>query len=150
MFNKNITLLLLGLLFLLILLLIIYLSSNINKAKIKPTPVPTPVVFSPSPSPSLENELERQTQADINVANLQEEVFKKYPWYLKLPLQEPNYFVYFDASKNTFFASIYPQKSSSISIDDQVKSYQEEILKRLTQLGIDTSLYKIDWEIKPE
>ena len=142
--NKK-TILLLGFLFLLIFFTVII--SMFAAASRKITPAPTPF---PSPTSILQESLQKQTEADINVANMQEEVFRKYPWYLKLPLQEKNYFVLFDVDKKAFKAKIYPQRSSEIPIDEQVESYKAEILEKFKTLEIDTSIYPIEWVIIPE
>lgn len=151
MFNKNITLLLLGLLLILILLAAILYISGAG-TKVEPSPRPIPVTTSaPTSSPTtLEDQLRLQTQADVNYAELQDKVLKEFPWYNNLPLQKDDYFVLFDLSKKAFRAKIYPQKSSSVPIDDQVKSYQQEIVEKLKALGVDTSVYPIEWSINPE
>ena len=111
--------------------------------------LPPSPAFAQEPS-EFEIQTQRQTEADYNWAQMQEEVFRKYPWYLDLPLQERNYFVFFESSKNSFNAEIYPQKSSSTSIDDQVVSYQEKISEELRRLNVDTSVHPIEWVITPE
>lgn len=143
MLNKNTILLLLGLLVIIVVLLIVlfYIKKSPNESITSPAP---------SPQANLEDHLNKQTQADINVANMQEEILEQYPWYPKLPLQEKNYFVLFDLQKKVIRAKIYPQKSSAISIDDQVKSYQQEITERLKQLEVGTNKYSIEWFITPE
>lgn len=114
--------------------------------RISPKPFPsTPYEQLPS-----EEKLKLQTEADINYSELQNKILNEFPWYNDLPLQESNYFVFFDLGNKTFKGKIYPQKSSAILVDDQVNAYKQEILGKLKQLNIDTTLYKVDWIIIPE
>lgn len=152
MVNKKTAFLILGLAGVLI-LIVILVAQNINKEGVGPLPIP--VFTKPSSSPTSlpipkDEELLRQTEADINVNQLQNQVLQNYPWYNQLPLQEKNYFVFFDLEKKSFEATIYPQNSSPTPIDDQVRSYQQEILGKLQQLGINTNQYQIEWVITPE
>ena len=154
MFNKK-TILIFGGLFTLLIFFIILMQLGSNQLPtVSPPPIPTSTPFIPAtPPPAASNQniqLQRQTQADINYINAQNQVLSDYPWYNDLPLQADNYFVLFDLSTKSLRAKIYPQRSSSTSVDDQVKLYTAEILEKLKQVGIDTTLYKIDWSINPE
>ncbi len=93
-----------------------------------------------------------QLQADQQVAEQRDQFIQKYPWFLSLPLEEKEYFVYFTTNQGDphFIGKLYPQTSSSTSINDQIANMQNEIKTRLTNLGIDLSVYNITWEIKPE
>lgn len=113
----------------------------------RPTTTPTPLIPSQLP---LEEQFKIQTQADINYLQLQNKILSEFPWYTEFPLQESNYFVYFDLDKKSFKGKIYPQKSSSVSIDEQVNNYKQEILGILKKIGVDTALYPIEWVIIPE
>lgn len=146
-------------LFLLILATLVFLKFKSFKQPGIKEPSETPVYqrISPLPFPSTpyeqlpsEEKLKLQTEADINYNELQNKILNEFPWYNNLPLQKSNYFVFFDLDNKTFKGKIYPQKSSSVPVDDQVNAYKQEILGKLKQLGIDTSLYKIDWIIIPE
>lgn len=110
-----------------------------------PTPLPTPYDNLPA-----EKKLELQTTADNNYANIQDDLLKQYPWYSSMPLQTENYFAYFNLDKKVFIGKIYPQRSSAVTVEDQVTAYQNEIKNKLQSLKIDLSVYNIEWIVTPE
>ncbi|MCL4366753.1 Ig-like domain-containing protein [Patescibacteria group bacterium] len=91
-----------------------------------------------------EQQTQAQQQADQNVANQRNDLLQKYPWFLKLPIQKLNYFVYFDPTTEEFTAKIYTNNTQVSSAD-----LQKQVLIELQTLGIDTNKYKINWEINP-
>ncbi len=97
-----------------------------------------------SPSPSITNS---QSQADKNYGELWKQTLENYPWYNSLPLQTKTYFVYFDLSTKEFTAKLYPTNSSSQ--DTQVSQMKQEILSKLTSLGVDITQFKINWLVTP-
>lgn len=117
-----------------------------------PTPIPTrSAIPSLSPSvPPMDEQLRLQTEADKKFSDWQKEIYKNYPWYDSLPLQEEKYFIYFDLDQKKFIAYLYPSKSSPESVDRQTNSLQREIMQRLASLGIETSKYLFQWSILPQ
>lgn len=95
-------------------------------------------------------QMKRQAAADQDFSKGMREREEVYPWADQLPIQKENYFVYFDFDKKQFKAKIYPQKSSSVSVDVQTKNYKEEIEKQLKAISPDTAKYNRDWVIIPE
>lgn len=96
-----------------------------------------------------EEQARAQTHADRGFGLWVESVQKQYPWYNKLPLQTQSYFVYFDLERKVFITSLYPNKTSRVSIDQQVQSLKENIMKRLQGFGIATEKYSFDWNVQP-
>lgn len=99
---------------------------------------------------SQEDIQKEQSQGDENFANWWNDVTTKYPWFEKLPLQTDNYFAYFDVERKTFVGKLYPKTSGPTSVDDQVNSMKGEIMTALTNLGINTAQFPMDWQITPE
>lgn len=87
------------------------------------------------------DQLAIQGEADRRVAERDKTLDQKYPWLNEFPLQNENYFVYFDTDKGKFFGSIYTA-SEEATIKSQVAS-------NFKDLGIDTTTYQVDWTIKP-
>jgi hypothetical protein len=106
---------------------------------------------SPTPTPfSEENSLlNQQGQSDLKFAQSQKQFLETHPWYNNLPPENNQYFINYDASKNDFFVILYPKKTSSLSIDNQVSQLKTNVLQALQTLGINTALYKIEWTIIP-
>lgn len=164
--QKPIIVLVLGLIFILIVLVVLISSSS--KPSNKPLPIPevieapvfptqlpilktTPLpTITPSKDTPLEEQLRIQTEADNNTTNIKNGILQKYPWYNQLPLQEKDYFVYFNLEKQVFIGKLYPQRSSSIPIEQQSLNWQQEIQVKLQDLNINLSVYNIIWEINPE
>ncbi len=133
----------------------VYFSNLPSPAQ--PTPIqifnrPSSTPFTQIPFENLTQEQKKayQDQADENYQKTEDEILRKYPWYLKLPLKDANYFVYFDPTTETFTAKLYPQRSSATSIDDQVNAMETNVIQRINELGSNSTSYKIDWKIIPE
>lgn len=115
----------------------------------------TPVAPLPSFSPPVvpyeqltqEQKEQYQTQSDEYYQKTQDTILKNYHWYLKLPLQGKGYFVYFDPPSERFKAALYPQKNSSVSIENQIDNLKNIVIQQIATLGADASRYQIDWEI---
>lgn len=101
--------------------------------------IPNPSVTFATPIPSSQID-EYQSQTDKEYADQVREQDEQYPWLQSLPLQTPNYFVYFDTSTNEFTAEIYNTS--------QEQQLRQEILSRLQALNINTADYTINWQIK--
>jgi len=99
---------------------------------------------------SQDDKMKMQEISDQNYAQWQRPVDNNYPWYNKLPLQTSNYFVYFDIEKKSFVGLLYPTNSSQNQTISQVVSMKAEIRKSLSDLGVDTAKYNIEWTVKPE
>lgn len=83
-------------------------------------------------------------------AKEQAAIQESFPWFDKLPLQEENYFVYFDAEKVTFFGLLYPKTSSSRPVEEQVERLKAGIQQRLTDMDIPWKNYPFNWKVTPE
>lgn len=95
------------------------------------------------------DQIKAQLEADRNFTGW-ERSLEKYPWYDKFPLHTENHYVYFDLEKKSFFATLFPQASSTISIDQQVETFKQEVEGKITTLGISLAQYPILWEVTPE
>ncbi|QQG40738.1 MAG: hypothetical protein HYV37_00185 [Candidatus Levyibacteriota bacterium] len=116
-----------------------------------PVPNPTPTFFVPiSKTPPIDYQLKLQTEGDKKFSDWQKDINKNYPWYNNFPLQEDNYFVYFDLDEKKFVGKIYPKKDTATSINQQVDAYKKVILFQLKKLGIDTTIYQFNWVVTPE
>lgn len=146
-----------------LLLAILAVSSFIyfsNKPSSSSLPVQKMDTVSPSPSPpppavpyeqlTQEQKNQYQSQSDEYYQKTQDKILRNYPWYFDLPLKDTNYFVDFDPSSEAFIAMLYPQKSSSVSLDEQVEEMKKIITQRINTLGSDTGKYKIEWKVIPE
>lgn len=92
--------------------------------------------------------MREQLADDLYTAKWWEEIYRKYPWYDKLPISAPQYFIYFDTDREKVIGSIYPKTSSPTPVDAQVETYKQEIINRLKREHIPTDT--IIWEIAPE
>lgn len=105
----------------------------------------TLLIRSPFPSYTLSFTTATEEQAEekqIRESGLTTtEVNKLYPWYNKLPLFTGKYFVTFDLTKKQFDAKLYPTKPAQV---DVLKS---TIISHLQAMGVDTTAYKINWQI---
>jgi hypothetical protein len=99
---------------------------------------------SPTPSQSL---MDNQLVADKDYANWSKSIFENYPWINQFPIQNSNYFVYFDTDKIRVIAKLYPKKSSNLTINQQVEQFKTEILQKMKDINQDTLNYPIDWTI---
>lgn len=123
-------------------------SKNPPSSRVNPTVIPTPTIFQTSFIPK--DPLKEQTISDENFSSWVSSVRKTYPWYKNLPLQSSEYFVYFDLEKKVFIAKLYPSKSSTVSIDEQIKIIKEHVLVSLATMGINVNLYQLEWIVNPE
>ncbi len=122
-------------------------SLNNQQQPINNNPTPTPVIIntrSMSVSPTIiseDEQLRLQTEADKKFSEWQKDIYKNYPWYNSLPLQEDTYFVYFDLDKKIFIAELYRDTTGDLKI---------EIFEKLKNLGVDTEKYTFQWIIKSQ
>lgn len=147
-------------------LLVIFILNMLTKKgaleNYQPTPVQenitpadegiTPVKASPTPYQGsfTEEDARIQSESDKDYADWEKNISDKYPWFDKLPLQETNYFVYFDVDKKSFIGKLYPKDSQAESVDEKITVMKNEIQTRLEALGIDTALYNFEWIVKSE
>jgi hypothetical protein len=94
--------------------------------------------------------LQKQDASEIQQAEEQAAIQKDYPWFNSLPLQESNYFVYFDVNKKSFVGLLYPKTSSSVSVDNQVAQMKTEAQAKLTQKSIPWQNYQFSWKVTPK
>ncbi len=87
---------------------------------------------------SIEDQARAQSAADENVAKIQENILKNYPWYNQLPLQTSSYFVYFEVDKKKFIGQLY-------SASNQFAALKDEVINKLQSIGVDTSKLSIEW-----
>lgn len=99
---------------------------------------------------SPEDQNKAQEGADQNFAKWNQDLQDNYPWIDKLPIQETNYFVYFDTDKKQFIGKLYPQKNSNTSIENQTAQFKSEIQTKLKNLGVSIENYQFEWIVKPE
>lgn len=118
------------------------------------TPIKPLPSFSPPATPydqlTQQQKEQYQTQSDEYYQTTQDKVLQSYPWYLNLPIKDTYYFVYFDPTSETFIAKLYPQKTSSTSLDEQVNTFKKSIIERINTLGSGAEKYKIEWRVIPE
>lgn len=69
-------------------------------------------------------------------------------WILKLPLKNTDYYVNYSENENKIIATIYTFPSFSISKEDEIKSLQDQIKAKLTEIGVNINQEKIEWVIK--
>ncbi|MBI2315443.1 hypothetical protein HYU93_05325 [Candidatus Daviesbacteria bacterium] len=146
------TYLLIAALIIAILLLSLLTLLTKNQKEVQPPPV---IIFQPSPSISslpqtTDERIKLQLQADQKLGTQRDALLQKYPWYLKLPLQQTNYFVYFNTVTETFIAKLYPQKSSASSLDEQTNDLKNTVMKKIKELGANADSYEVAWKIIPE
>lgn len=155
-----------ALLFAIFILLVIFLFPLIaNLGKTKPIPSPSPILTAPSVLPTpvptsistaspsgipLTDQIKIQSEADRDFAEKTKQINILYPWLDKLPIQTPNYYVYFDVNQKQFIAKLYPSSTSTTPIDQQVNSFKSEITTKLQSLIPDYTQYNIKWDIIPE
>lgn len=152
-----------ALLFAIFVIILLLLVSNLGKPK--PTSTPLPILTAPTSSPasisvptpvgspketSTANQLQIQSQADQDFAEKTKQINTLYPWLDKLPIQTPNYYVYFDVSQKQFIAKLYPSSTSITPVDQQIDLFKNDITTKLQNLIPDYTKYNITWDIKPE
>lgn len=151
--NKKIIIIVFVLIGIVILLFLFLPSTTKQQETPKPsvTQIPTPTIFIPQENTNtLDGQLRIQTQADKKFSEWQKDINTKYPWYNDLPLQENEYYIYFDLDKTAFVTFLYPKQSGNISIETQITKLKEKILKQLTMIGVDTKNYQFFWTIQPK
>lgn len=131
-----------------ILSVIVVINSRREKAAQPPQvsfPSPTTSVRLPSPIPiiSTEDQIKAQSEADLNFGKWAQDVNRNYPWYNQLPIQTEKYYVYFDLDLKKFIGRLYAN-------GQQAENLKTEVMRRLSELGIDTSKYEFQWEIVPQ
>ncbi|HUD09918.1 MAG TPA: Ig-like domain-containing protein [Patescibacteria group bacterium] len=118
------------------------------------TTAPVPSITTPAPnyaSTSAEQVLlNQQAQEDSAFAKGQQDFLKAYPWYNNLPPVNDEYFIDFDFTSNQFIVELYPHINNSMSINDQINHFKNDVLVELQSIGVDISSYKIDWTIVPQ
>ncbi len=142
---KKINVLIIIVAILLILVLSIYLliSSSLNKKIIVSPPTITPTSFLPAsnaPLPTLNLNQQKQVQADHEWGQWQQKTQETYPWLNKLPLQTPQYYVYFDVNQQKFIADIY--------IASQESLLKTDIVNRLKAQEIPTDSFPFLWNVR--
>ncbi|OGK26830.1 hypothetical protein A3D76_05090 [Candidatus Roizmanbacteria bacterium RIFCSPHIGHO2_02_FULL_37_9b] len=86
-----------------------------------------------------------QIKVNEEFANFEKRVAGRYPWRKKLPLTSEKYFVYFDLTKKSFIARLYPDN------DDLIPQLQAEITRRLKkEKGIPLETFTVDWDVYPK
>lgn len=137
-----------------VILLFLFLPSTTKQQETPKPPVTqilTPTIFIPQENTNtLDGQLRIQTQADKKFSEWQKDINIKYPWYNDLPLQENEYYIYFDLDKTAFVAFLYPKQSGNISIETQITKLKEKILKQLTMIGVDIKNYQFIWTTQPK
>ncbi len=152
--NKKVVIILGVVVFILIIIFLVVRAASIgNKGKDSISPTSTQnISISPFPSgsisqsaepsvtlkPDLNEELKDQAKADEEYGRIIEQNYTNYPWLEKLPLQNENYFIYFDTNEKKFFGQIYTQENQ-----DQLKT---QAINALKALGIQTEQYEIVWQ----
>lgn len=115
---------------------------------IRKVPLPTPPPTTTYDQPTEQQIIELQSRADEYYQKMQDAVLTNYPWYLKLPIRGTGYFVYFDPPSERFQAALYPNSTSDVPVDDQIKMLKDIVAKKIADnLGQDASKYGIDWEV---
>lgn len=92
---------------------------------------------------SVDEQRKLQGLDDQLFANQQKETQARYPWLDFLPISSPDYYVYFDLTRNSFFGTIY----GSLSIE-QSKNIQTQVENRLRGLVPNFGSYTITWSAK--
>lgn len=148
--------------FLLILLAIVsYIAifqTSDKKTTITPTQIPTSIptivpdtpTEEPTADPTTKAILQKQAAGDETFAKEQAAIQQKYPWINNLPIDNKRSFIYFDADSASFVGLLYPTRSSSVSIDDQVAGMKSEAQNELLNLNINYQSYPFEWKVTPE
>ncbi|OGH37450.1 MAG: hypothetical protein A2905_04940 [Candidatus Levybacteria bacterium RIFCSPLOWO2_01_FULL_36_10] len=89
-----------------------------------------------------------QSIGDQNFDKQYQEIYKKYPWYQKLPILTSVFFAYFDTNKKIFVIKVYVDSKSDVLQNTQIESIKIEATKRLKDVvGNDILKYDTEWEI---
>lgn len=90
-----------------------------------------------------------QQAGDVTFGKITQQNLTNYPWLNSLPLESSQFFVFFNIQQKAFEGTIYPNKNSSLSIEEQVKSIKSAVLQQLATMGIPTTIYPFVWTITP-
>lgn len=99
---------------------------------------------------SLPDQLKSQEEGDKYDAEFNKAIYTTFPWFDQFPLQEKNYFVYYDVEHKKLVGKLYPQKNASSSVDAQVNKMKSEIEARVRKIGVDSNQFNIEWQVNPE
>jgi hypothetical protein len=99
---------------------------------------------------SLGDQLKSQEEGDKYDAEFNKAIYTTFPWFDQFPLQEKNYFVYYDVENKKLVGKLYPQKKASSSVDAQVNKMKSEIEARVKKIGVDSNQFNIEWQVNPE
>lgn len=102
-----------------------------------PTPIARPTLpdYSQMSEPEkLDSYLKRETAANAADAQIQ----AKFPWLNLLPIQTPDYFLYFDVRNEQFTALIYAPAERQVEIRNAIET-------ELQNRSIPTQLYEIQY-----
>lgn len=106
--------------------------------------------FTTSPVAIDPNDAAAEQQAgDVTFGKITQQNLSNYPWLGSLPIQSSQYFVYFNVQQRKFLATIYPNKKSTMSLQDQTASIKAAISQQLSGMGIPTTVYPFVWTITP-
>jgi hypothetical protein len=94
---------------------------------------------------SQEDQNNIQLQSDDLFGKWQSNLYSSYAWYDSLPLQTSDYYTYFDVNSKTFISDLYVSPTDK----GKIQSLKQEVIQQLQSLGIDTSTYKLVWNITP-
>ncbi len=99
---------------------------------------------------SAEDQAKIQGEMDVKAAGQLKSFYDQNPWYKNIPIVSSDFFVGYDGQKKEFFAYLYPSRSSSVAIDEQVASLKSLVISALTNIGAKPDLNKIEWNISPK
>jgi hypothetical protein len=150
--------------FLILLAIIAYIVvfPQTPQQKIEPAPTATIIPTEPEPTEevleTLEPTFDPQTEAalqeldngEVKFAQEQDAIRKEYPWIEELPLDENDYFVYFDTDLKSFVGLLYPKTSNQLSVENQAANLKAQAQAELTDRGINYAKYPFDWRVNPE
>lgn len=105
--------------------------------------ITSPVSIDPNNAPA------EQQAGDVTFGKITQQNLTNYPWLNSLPIQSSQYFVYFNVQQKAFLATIYPNKNSSTSLQEQTTNIKNSILQQLSSLGIHVAQYPFVWTITP-
>jgi len=134
-----------GILVIIVIVLVITMVISQNRTNEITPPNPSPTSFnriSPTQTP-IEKAQEAQSKADKNFGDAWTQIYKDFPFYNEFPISASEYFIYVDLTKKKIVAKLYPESSS-------VQSLQQQVISRLTLLGIDLNKNPVEWEISPQ
>lgn len=98
----------------------------------------------PTPAPGIQQGRNQQAIFDDQWGKIIENIYTNYPWYTKLPLSTPDYFVSFDIGQNAIVASLFPQDPTSTS---QVEAIKKEVQTALVAINVDIQHVRINYQV---